>query len=513
MGSGLPKIAVFIAGFAIMAAEMAAPRMLAPTFGASQLVWTNVIGTILVALTLGAWLGGRAADRFPDARSMSRALVAGGLCLLMVPLASTPLLRSTATALPQGEVGTLLGSLAIVSLLFAPPVLLLGMIAPWAIRLAGRDVDRLGKVAGALGACAALGSILGTFASSLILLPVLGTKATIAGSGFAICIAGVLGATDAWRWRAVIVALASLVMLGALMGKEKKRPGEVFRKESPYQLVRVMNESNGWRRLLVNEGLGYQSSRPPRGLITNGVWDYLSLTPSLLPGAADRPLRILILGLGAGTVAWQVDAAYAQERAVRQEGIELDPVVLEAGRRFFGLDEIPSLDVECADARAAIRARSGPYDVVILDAYRGTYIPFHLATREFFELVKERMPEDGLLAINVAAPVGSDRMQDALSATIGIVFPHVQSIGIGPNRFSFENTIYLASSSPIATDPKGVPKALQGVDLRPFRAMTNTPSRRVTAPWQDDRAPVEFVTNLSLLRLLGLRASNSPLHR
>ena len=184
---------VFITGAGVMAAEMAAPRLLAPSFGASQLIWTNIIGTILTALTLGAFAGGKLADRWPSERSYALVLVISGASLAAVPLISRPFLTWASSALFEMKIGLFLISLFSVSVFFAPPVFLLGMLGPWAIKIAGSARSDLGSVAGVIAAFSAAGSIAGTFLTSLVFLPVFGTRATI------LFTAALIASTGAWK--------------------------------------------------------------------------------------------------------------------------------------------------------------------------------------------------------------------------------------------------------------------------------------------------------------------------
>src|SRR5205807_9556487 len=175
-----PRIAVlrtivFVVGAASLGAEISAARLLAPYFGASTIIWANTIATVLVALAAGYWLGGKLADRRADLRGLCAiVMVAGGL-LALVPLAADPFLRLSVQALGSLSVGGFLGSLVAVLVLVAVPVLLLGTVAPYANRLSLGSVADTGTVTGRLYAISTAGSLVGTFASALLLIPLIGT--------------------------------------------------------------------------------------------------------------------------------------------------------------------------------------------------------------------------------------------------------------------------------------------------------------------------------------------------
>jgi predicted membrane-bound spermidine synthase len=164
---------VFCVGAATLGAEIAAARLIAPAFGASTVVWANTIAVVLLALAVGYWFGGRVADHHPQLRALSAVVLAAAALLAVVPLVAVPLLSGTEDALSE-----LWGSLLAVLALVAPPVLVLGAVAPWAIRLRLADVQDAGEVAGRLYALSTAGSLAGTFAAALVLLPLIGTRLT-----------------------------------------------------------------------------------------------------------------------------------------------------------------------------------------------------------------------------------------------------------------------------------------------------------------------------------------------
>jgi predicted membrane-bound spermidine synthase len=164
---------VFVAGVSTLGAEIAAARLVAPAFGASTVVWANTIAVVLVALAGGYWVGGRLADRRPDARGLARAALLGALLVALVPMVAIPVLRVT-----EDSLGELSGSLLVLAVLVAPPVLVLGALSPWAIRLRVRSVAGAGDVTGRLYALSTAGGLVGNFAAALALIPWVGTRWT-----------------------------------------------------------------------------------------------------------------------------------------------------------------------------------------------------------------------------------------------------------------------------------------------------------------------------------------------
>src|SRR5689334_5874811 len=184
---------VFVVGAASLGAEIAAARLLAPYFGASTIVWANTIGVVLVALSVGYWLGGRFADRHPHLRGLCLVILAAAVLMAAIPFAARPFLRFSVDAFDSVSVSGFAGSLLGVLVLVAVPVMLLGAAAPWAVRLAVGEVASSGEVVGRLYAISTAGSLLGTMISALLLIPLLGTQQTFLVFALALALVGAVG--------------------------------------------------------------------------------------------------------------------------------------------------------------------------------------------------------------------------------------------------------------------------------------------------------------------------------
>jgi spermidine synthase len=473
---------VFCAGAGALATEIAAARLLAPYYGSSTVVWANVIGLVLASLSLGYWLGGRIADRRPSPRVLGGIVVAAAVLVAFVPFAAKPLLDLSVEGLDELSAGSAIGSFFAVLALFAPPVTLLGMVAPFALRLAIDDVTAAGSVAGRLYALSTIGSLLGTFLAALVLIPLIGTQRTLLASATLVALAGTMLLGRRWALLAVAMAALHAVPPGAV----KAQAGLVDEDESLYQYIQVV-EKGSVRRLYLNEGIAVHSVWRRDELLTGGVWDTFLAVPPLV----GRPVeQVAILGNAGGTVARAYGRFFPQAHI---DGVELDPAVSKIGRRYFGLGDNPRLDVHDADARPFLRRTDERYDVIIVDAYRPPYVPFYLATREFFELARERLRPGGVIALNVATVPDDHRLAEAIAATVGAEFPQVLSWQ--PLRF---NQIVLGLDDPAPLDVLRRRLARAPAALAPLTrllAQDLRPARRKGSPWTDDRAPVEWVTD------------------
>src|SRR3954470_7571400 len=260
---------VFAVGTGSLGAEIAAVRLLSPYFGASTIVWANTIGVVLVALSVGYWLGGRPADRHPPMRGLCLLALTAAVLLALVPFVADPLLSVGVDALDQVSAGAFVGSLAAVLVLVAVPVLLLGAVSPYAIRLAVSKVEEAGTVAGRLYATSTAGSLLGTLLSALVLIPLVGTRRTFLIFALAISLVAIAGLRPLRRYALAPAAIAALIALPVGTLKAQTTDGRViYETETEYQYARVIERPDGVRLLELNEGQAEHSHYDPRSVLT-----------------------------------------------------------------------------------------------------------------------------------------------------------------------------------------------------------------------------------------------------
>lgn len=482
-----------------MGVEMAAARLLRPFFGDSILIWANIIGLILIYLTLGYYLGGRWADRDPRAGTLYRIVAIAGFTIGVLPYLTRPFLHLAIPALQRFDAG--LGFISFVGalVLFSVPVTLLGCVSPFAIRLCTREVASSGSTAGQLYALSTFGSILGVFVTVFALFQWLGTRSTFVAFSLTllsvaiVSIARAEGIARAFKYIVLLALITALAVLDS-SGVIKTTPGLVAEIESPYNYIQVVDDPSGWRLLTVNEGEAYQSVYHPERVVTNGVWDLFLLAPYF--ATPEPPRNLLILGLAAGTTARQYTLIYG---AIPIDGVELDPAIIAVGQKYFAMTQ-PNLRAIADDGRNFVQTRAAQYDVVALDAYRQPYIPFHLTTVEFFRAVRACLTPRGVVAVNAAHTPNDYRLVDALAATMRVVFPSVYLLD-HPNH---ANTLVIATLQPTRLDD--VHANLARVTDADVRHVINyaLPTVRVatqTEPvFTDDRAPVENLIHRIILR-------------
>ena len=445
---GLIPVAAFVTGFASIAAEISASRLIAPYFGSSTFIWASLIGTTLLFLSLGYWLGGRVADARPDARYLYGLIGIGAIAMALIIPISRPILRASLNAFDERQAGAFIGSLFATLLLFGPTMIALGMVAPFAIRLRLADVADAGKAAGSLYALSTAGSILGSFVPVLVLLPFLGTRWTFAILAITMAVMSIIGllvesAGARASQMAVLVGL-SLLALGFGSRGNLKPPFQgkmVAELESANNYIQVLQDGDN-TLLALNDGHAIHSIYNPYQIETGGPWDYFSLAP-ILTGSIN-PQRALIVGLAGGTAARQMKTAYPE---IHVDGVEIDPEIARVAKTYFGLT--PDIaDVHITDGRYFLETTDQTYDIVALDAYRQPYVPFHLATVEFFQLAADHLNPGGVVVANAGRTDTDFRLVDALATTMHAVFRTVIVVDVGP----YDNSMVFGTNEDVTVD-------------------------------------------------------------
>jgi spermidine synthase len=491
----LLEVVVFCVGMASLGAEIAAARLLAPWFGASTIVWANTIATVLVALSIGYAIGGRLADRNPTMAGLARWVVWAAAALALVPFVSGPFLRLSVRAFDDLSGGLFVGSLLGVGVLIAVPVLLLGIVSPYAVRLKVDQVEDTGRVAGRLYAVGTIGSLTGTFLAALLLIPVVGTHRTFLLFALVLALAATPALGRRWLYGALVAAVIA-VLLVIPVGTTKSETSEgkvIWERETEYQYARVIQQHDGTRLLELNEGQAVHSVYRKGQWLTGGYWDHMLV----LPFAGDHPPeRVAILGSAAGTTARAL-AHYFPDMHI--DAVEIDPDVTKVGRQLFDLHG-STITTHTADARPWLEAQKGTYDAILVDAYRQPYIPFYLATREFFDLVRQHLNPGGTVAINVGHPPGSTNLEKVLSATLRASFGQKR---VYRDPVDDTNTMLLGTTSD--ADPAGrllTPTFPDGVGIVATTVAERlSPALHGGTVYTDDKAPVEWLIDASLARV------------
>jgi len=501
---------VFVSGMTTLAVEISASRLIGSVFGTSNLVWASIIGLILIYLTFGYYLGGKVADKSPNFKTLYKILAWGSFFIGVVPYIAKPLLRFAADAFDGLQIGILAGSFITVLVLFSIRVTLLGMISPFAIRMSIDDPKNAGNVSGKIYAVSTLGSFLGTFLPVLFFIPLIGTTNTFLVFSLFLLFISIVGLIRSIGIKSTLPYFSLILIilfLSAFIGSSsiKNSSGQIFEKESAYNYIQVL-EKDGYYLLRLNEGQGVHSIYKAGEYDFGGPWQQFLVAPFFYEDVVPNNIKhMAIIGLAAGTTARQGIKVFPN---VIIDGYEIDPSIVSVGKEFFGLN-MTNLVIHIEDGRTGIRRSKIQYELIAVDAYRPPYIPWHMTTIEFFQIIYDHLTENGALAINVGRAPNDRRLIDGLFSTISTIFPSVYVMDI-PGTFNSmiyatrnktiqenlnSNMVFFSTSNEI--DPL--------LTTSMFKAWSNLQSDPINVQiYTDDNAPIEWITNNMVLKYVFL---------
>lgn len=431
-------VVVFLSGALLMSLEVAAFRIIGKTFGTALRETTAVIATFLAAMSIGYWLGGKAGDRWPRPSTIIAVLLNAAALLMSVPWLDA--LLSPRIAASELDLAT--HAFVATSLLFAVPTVLFASVSPIAVRLFATSTGRSGSTAGSISAVSTIGSIAGSVVTAFLLLDWLGSIArTVITVALATCVTAVVLLlatlprlrTDGImrvRLRPYAVVLAAALVIGL--------PAVAFIRST--QLERsLITPSPEWRILFVGDSPYHRVTvRERQGVLrllqfATGAQSLMRLGDPFGPGAPYtdamhisrlmRPSvrRVLVIGLGGGTTPKQFVHYYPDTTV---DVVEIDPVVVEVSKKYFGVQPSDRLRIHLSDGRTFLKRSHEKWDLIVIDAYTtnryGDTIPPHLVTQEFFREASRHLTDGGVFHFHSA--FGESRLLSALQKTIASVF-------------------------------------------------------------------------------------------
>jgi len=526
---------VFVASCCTLILELVAGRILAPFIGVSLYTWTSIIGVVLAGISLGNYLGGRIADRWPQRRTLGILLVAGGLAsLAILPLINIATAIPTGTLVdPSNRLGgvlpldraavLILRIVLITTLIFFPPSLILGMVSPVVIKLTLRDLAHSGGLVGKVYALSTLGSILGTFATGFVLVQVFGTRMIVLGVGIVLLVmAAVFG--DLVRVRRAAAPLAAGLLLvvllvparnvrayGCLLGdgggadcvQRSVKDGwdqatdSGCLHETAYYCIRVADEPNQSDHQTVKELIldhlvhSYNSLEDPNFLQYGYIKVYAEVADYLAQRLPDQNLRVLYVGGGGYTLARHIEATYPN---ARQEIMEIDPGVTQTAYEQLGVSPSTThITTYNVDGRLMLNqlvdANAGQYDLVIGDAFNDLSIPYHLTTLEFDQQIRRALKPGGFyLALVIDKMVGG-KFIPAYTDTVLQVWPAVQVLSDGDTWQSASASTYVVAAGDLAVAPERLAR-VHGLGFNNTVATHIMPGDQMHAWLDDAHAPI-----------------------
>ena len=440
----------FFAGMSVMAVELGASRLLAPYFSSSQIVWTIIIGTIMIAMALGNIYGGRSADKNPNPDKLYGRILIASVWIAAIPVVGKYIILGI-SALLIFTVSTnflIWAAFAACMVIFVFPLFLLGTVTPSLAKYSVDSLEDSGKIVGTLGAFNTVGSIIGTFIPTFISIPAVGTSVTFLIFAGILLVLSLVYFISGRRGAGKSVAAAILFLLCCMFGKSGSfafwESNLTYEGESVYNYLQVQ-ENDRSVILSTNVLFGVQSILMKDEGLTGMYYDYAMAAP--LMAGQDEPgdCNVLILGMGTGTYAHQCRSYYGD---MEIEGVEIDEKITALAREYFELPQ--DVEVTTYDGRAYLNAIDGKYDVIMVDAYQDITIPFQMSSVEFFTLVKEHLNENGVMVVNMNMRGSSEgSINEHLADTIGSVFGEVYTVDVkgSTNRelFASDNPQMLAN--------------------------------------------------------------------
>lgn len=485
----------FFAGMAVMAVELGASRLLAPYFSSSQIVWTIIIGTIMIAMALGNIYGGRSADKNPDPDKLYGRILIASIWIAAIPVVGKYiiLLISAVLIVTISTNFLIWAAFLACMVIFVFPLFLLGTVTPSLAKYTMDNLEDNGKTVGNLGAFNTIGSIIGTFLPTFVTIPAVGTAITFLIFSGILLLLGLVYFISAKAGKTKSIAAVIIFLVCSLLGNSNSfafwETDLVYEGESIYNYLQVKETSRDVI-LSTNVLFGVQSIMIKDESLTGMYYDYAMAGP-LMSGSMERDetVDILILGMGTGTYATQC-RRYLPKTQI--EGVEIDEKITNLAGKYFALDS--DIQVTTYDGRAYLNAIEGTYDVILVDAYQDITIPFQMSSVEFFSLVKEHLEDDGVMVVNMnMRGVKEGNINQYLSDTIASVFDYVYTADV---TGSTNRELYASNDSRIL---ERMAKNNRQVEDEELQAMMELVYGKLT-PYEagdyimtDDKAPVELL--------------------
>lgn len=421
----------FFAGMSVMAVELGASRLLAPYFSSSQIVWTIIIGTIMIAMALGNIYGGRSADRNPNPDKLYGRIVIAAVWIAAIPVLGKYIILGISAVMIFSVNSSFLiwAAFAACMVIFVFPLFLLGTVTPSLVKYTVDSLEDSGKTVGMLNASNTIGSILGTFLPTFVTIPAVGTSVTfLIFAGILLALAICYFVSSKTKSVKAVIGTAVFILCCALGYSDSFAFWEsslAYEGESIYNYLQVKEDDRSVI-LSTNVLFGVQSIYIKDGGLTGMYYDYAMAAPFMAGVNEKDELKVLILGMGTGTFATQCENYFSN---LSIEGVEIDGDITELAVEYFHLPE--DIPVYTYDGRAYLNAVDEKYDVIMVDAYQDITIPFQMSSVEFFTLVKEHLTDDGIMVVNMNMRGEQEgNINQYLADTISNVFDEVYTVDV-----------------------------------------------------------------------------------
>lgn len=421
----------FFAGMSVMAVELGASRLLAPYFSSSQIVWTIIIGTIMIAMALGNIYGGKSADKSPNPDKLYGRILIAAVWIALIPVAGKYIVLGISALLifTVNNNFLIIAAFCACMVIFVFPLFLLGTVTPSLAKYSVSSLDDSGRTVGTLGAFNTIGSIIGTFVPTFVTIPAVGTSITfLIFAGILIVLSVIYFVSSRVGYKKIIISgviFVSCCVFGHGDSFAFWQKDLTYEGESIYNYLQI-SEDDKQVSLSTNVLFGVQSVYMKDDTLTGLYYDYAMAAPLMVPDKNPDSMEVLILGMGTGTYATQCRKYFGD---MNIEGVEIDEKITKLSRKYFALPD--DINVTTYDGRAFLNASDRKYDVIMVDAYQDITIPFQMSSVEFFRLVKSHLNENGVMVVNMNMRGNDDGdINQYLADTISSVFGNVYTVEV-----------------------------------------------------------------------------------
>ncbi len=484
----------FFAGMSVMAVELGASRLLAPYFSSSQIVWTIIIGTIMIAMALGNIYGGKSADKSPNPDKLYGRILIAAVWIALIPVVGKYIVLGISALLifTVNNNFLIIAAFCACMVIFVFPLFLLGTVTPSLAKYSVSSLDDSGRTVGTLGAFNTIGSIIGTFVPTFVTIPAVGTSITfLIFAGILIVLSVIYFVSSRVGYKKVIISgviFVACCVFGHGDSFAFWQKDLTYEGESIYNYLQV-SEDDKQVSLSTNVLFGVQSVYMKDDTLTGLYYDYAMAAPLMVPDKNPDSMEVLILGMGTGTYATQCREYFGD---MNIEGVEIDEKITKLSRKYFALPD--DINVTTYDGRAFLNASDRKYDVIMVDAYQDITIPFQMSSVEFFGLVKSHLNENGVMVVNMNMRGNDDGdINQYLADTISSVFANVYTVEVDN---STNRELFASDNNDMMSVLNDNISGIKDADLRFMMNKVRDNSIAYNAGkliMTDDNAPVELL--------------------
>lgn len=484
----------FFAGMSVMAVELGASRLLAPYFSSSQIVWTIIIGTIMIAMALGNIYGGKSADKSPNPDKLYGRILIAAVWIALIPVVGKYIVLGISALLifTVNNNFLIIAAFCACMVIFVFPLFLLGTVTPSLAKYSVSSLDDSGRTVGTLGAFNTIGSIIGTFVPTFVTIPAVGTSITfLIFAGILIVLSVIYFVSSRVGYKKVIISgviFVACCVFGHGDSFAFWQKDLTYEGESIYNYLQV-SEDDKQVSLSTNVLFGVQSVYMKDDTLTGLYYDYAMAAPLMVPDKNPDSMEVLILGMGTGTYATQCRKYFGD---MNIEGVEIDEKITKLSRKYFALPD--DINVTTYDGRAFLNASDRKYDVIMVDAYQDITIPFQMSSVEFFRLVKSHLNENGVMVVNMNMRGNDDGdINQYLADTISSVFGNVYTVEVDN---STNRELFASDNNDMMSVLNDNMPGIKDADLRFMMNKVRDNSIAYNAGkliMTDDNAPVELL--------------------